>query len=135
VELYSHLHPDDLIKFGLIPEFIGRLPIRVFLNELSLEDLKRIVTEPKNSVIKQYQQTMKIEGVDLAFEEDAITAIAQKALDMKTGARGLRSIVENIMIDIMYDIPSLEDVKKVTITKDVIEKSVKPEIDYIKKTA
>lgn len=135
VELYSQLHPDDLIKFGLIPEFIGRLPIRVFLNELSKEDLTRIVTEPTNSIIKQYQQTLKLDEVDLTFEDEAIEAVAQKALDMKTGARGLRSIVENVMIDIMYDVPSIKDAKKIIITRDVIEKAEKPEIVYIKKSA
>ncbi len=135
VELYSQLHPDDLIKFGLIPEFIGRLPIRVFLNELSKEDLTRIVTEPTNSIIKQYQQTLKLDEVDLTFEDEAIEAVAKKALDMKTGARGLRSIVENVMIDIMYDVPSIKDAKKIIITRDVIEKAEKPEIVYIKKSA
>lgn len=135
VELFSNLHPDDLIKFGLIPEFIGRLPIQVSLNNLEKEDLKRIITEPKNSIIRQYQTSLKLDGVDLVFEEEAIDAIAQKAVDMKTGARGLRSIVENTMVDIMFEIPSMEGKKQVVITRDVIEKAEKPEIRLIKKSA
>jgi len=135
VELYSHLHPDDLIKFGLIPEFIGRMPIQVTLSNLEQEDLQRIITEPKNSIIRQYQTSLKLDGVDLIFQDEAIAAIAQKAMDRKTGARGLRSIVENIMVDIMYDIPSIEGEKRVTVTRDVIEKSEKPEIQLIKKSA
>ncbi|MBR4477336.1 MAG: ATP-dependent Clp protease ATP-binding subunit ClpX [Spirochaetales bacterium] len=99
--LYSNVLPDDLIKFGLIPEFIGRLPIHVALNELHVEDLERILTEPKNSIIRQYQATMKLDNVELEFTKEAIHSIAQTAFDQKTGARGLRSIVETIMTDIM----------------------------------
>ncbi|HUX22109.1 MAG TPA: ATP-dependent Clp protease ATP-binding subunit ClpX [Spirochaetia bacterium] len=135
VEIFSHLHPDDLIKFGLIPEFIGRLPINVALSNLTQEDLRRIVTEPKNSVIRQYRASLKLDNVDLVFEDDAVNAIAQLALDKKTGARGLRSIVEAIMLDIMYDIPSLEGEKRVTVTRDVVLKSEKPEIVFVKKSA
>ena len=135
VELFAHLHPDDLIKFGLIPEFIGRLPINVALSNLSLEDLRRIITEPKNSVIRQYQASLKLDNVDLVFEEEAVDAIAQMALDKKTGARGLRSIVETIMLDIMYDIPSLQGDKRVVVTEDVVKKSEKPEITFVRKSA
>lgn len=135
VELYSHIHPDDLVKFGLIPEFVGRLPIHVTLNELSQEVLRKIITEPKNSIIKQYQASLKLDGVELEFEESALEAIAQKAIDMKTGARGLRAIVEGIMVDLMYDIPSIPGEKQVTVTKEVVEKSVKPEIIELKKSA
>jgi ATP-dependent Clp protease ATP-binding subunit ClpX len=135
VELYSKIHPDDLIKFGLIPEFVGRLPLIVPLQDLTQDDLKRIITEPKNSIIKQYQASMKLDDVELTFEEEAIEAVAQQAMDRKTGARGLRSIVENIMIDIMYEIPSIEGKKRVVITRDVIENSEKPEIVTIKKSA
>lgn len=127
-ELYRQLHPDDLIHFGLIPEFIGRLPIQVSLAHLTKEDLKRIITEPKNAVTKQYQASMKIDDVELVFEEDAIEAIAEKAISQKTGARGLRSIVENMMVEIMYDIPSIEGAKEVVITKDVVDKGIKPEV-------
>lgn len=135
VALYKHLHPDDLIKFGLIPEFIGRLPIQVPLRELRQDDLERIVVEPKNSIIRQYQSSLKLDGVELVFEDDAISAIARKAIEMKTGARGLRSIVENVMMDIMYDIPSLKGPKRVTVTKNVIDKAEKPEIIFQKKSA
>ncbi len=135
VELYSHMHPDDLIHFGLIPEFIGRLPINVTLSTLKIDDLKRIITEPKNSIIRQYQSSLKLDNVDLVFEEDAIDAIAQQAVDRKTGARGLRSIVEKVMLDIMFDIPSIEGEKEVRITKEVIEESAKPEITLVKKSA
>jgi ATP-dependent Clp protease ATP-binding subunit ClpX len=134
-DLYSKLHPDDLIKFGLIPEFIGRLPITVNLTNLEKEDLKRIITEPKNSIVKQYQSLMKLDGVDLIFTDEAIDAIAQQALERKTGARGLRSIVENIMMDIMYDIPSIDGEKKVVITGDVIRGEEKPEILLNRKSA
>ncbi|WP_319477268.1 ATP-dependent Clp protease ATP-binding subunit ClpX [Marispirochaeta aestuarii] len=134
-DLYSKLHPDDLIKFGLIPEFIGRLPITVNLTNLEKEDLRRIITEPRNSIVKQYQSLMKLDGVDLIFTDEAIDAIAQQALDRKTGARGLRSIVENIMMDIMYDIPSISGEKKVVITGDVIRGEEKPEILLNRKSA
>ncbi len=133
--LFKSLHPDDLIKFGLIPEFVGRLPIQVSLNELTKIDLIRIIQEPKNSVIKQYQASLKLDDVELIFEDNAIESIACLALARKTGARGLRSIVENFMIDIMFDIPSIEGKKRVIINKDVIEKSEKPEIIPIKKSA
>ena len=135
VELYSQIHPDDLIKFGLIPEFVGRLPIQVPLSELSIDELRRIVLEPKNSIIRQYQSSLKLDSVELVFEDDAITAIAEKASAMKTGARGLRAIVENFMIDIMFEIPSLKGPKKVTVTRKVIEQSVKPEITLLRKSA
>ncbi|WP_319417444.1 ATP-dependent Clp protease ATP-binding subunit ClpX [Marispirochaeta aestuarii] len=134
-DLYSKLHPDDLIKFGLIPEFIGRLPITVNLTNLEKEDLRRIITEPRNSIVKQYQSLMKLDEVDLIFTDEAIDAIAQQALDRKTGARGLRSIVENIMMDIMYDIPSISGEKKVVITGDVIRGEEKPEILLNRKSA
>ncbi|NOY08196.1 MAG: ATP-dependent protease ATP-binding subunit ClpX [Spirochaetes bacterium] len=137
IELYSHLHPDDLIRYGLIPEFVGRLPLVVTLGDLDIEALKKIVTEPRNSVVKQYKASMKLDDVELEFQEDAIEEIARKAVKRKTGARGLRSIVEELMIDIMYDIPSIEGKKKVIVTKDVVEKTNKPEIIIIgeKKTA
>lgn len=137
VELFTHLHPDDLVKFGLIPEFVGRLPINVTLEELSLDSLRRIITEPRNSIVKQYRASLKLDDVELEFEEEAIEAIAKKALERKTGARGLRAIVESIMIDIMYDIPSIKGKKQVTVTKDVVENAKKPEIinNNNKKTA
>jgi len=124
--LYSNVLPDDLIKFGLIPEFIGRLPIHVALNELHVEDLERILTEPKNSIIRQYQATMKLDNVELEFTKEAIHSIAQTAFDQKTGARGLRSIVEALMTDIMYDVPSYSDVAKIVIEESTVTKKTKP---------
>ena len=124
--LYSNVLPDDLIKFGLIPEFIGRLPIHVALNDLRVEDLERILTEPKNSIIRQYQATMKLDKVELEFTKEAIHSIAQTAYDQKTGARGLRSIVESIMTDIMFDVPSYNDVAKIVIDESTVTKKAKP---------
>jgi len=134
-ELYSHLHPDDLVRYGLIPEFIGRLPIHVSLSQLNQQDLKRIVLEPKNSIIRQYQASLRLEGVELVFEDAAIDAIAERAINMKTGARGLRSIIEGVMVDIMYELPSIEGKKRVIIGENVIKNAEKPEIEYKKKTA
>lgn len=127
-EIYSELHPDDLVKFGLIPEFIGRLPIHVTLDDLKLEDLKRIITEPKNSIIKQYMASMKLDGIELVFTDEAISAIAEKAFTQKTGARGLRSIVENLMLDISYDLPSVKGVTKVIIDRENVEKNILPQV-------
>jgi len=128
-ELYKQLHPDDLIKFGLIPEFIGRLPIAVALDYLNKEDLMKIITEPKNSIIKQYTASLKLDNVELIFQEGAIEAIAEKSIAQKTGARGLRSIVENIMIDVMYDLPSKKGVKKVVVTRESVEKAKLPTLE------
>ncbi|MDR2608544.1 MAG: ATP-dependent Clp protease ATP-binding subunit ClpX [Treponema sp.] len=134
-ELYAALHPDDLIHFGMIPEFIGRLPITVCLEELNRDDLKRIITEPKNAIVKQYQASLAIDDVKLEFTEGAIDAIADTAIKQKTGARGLRAIVERLMTDIMFDIPSMKGEKRVVITQDVVEKSDPPEIHSIQKSA
>lgn len=131
LSLYSHLQPDDLVRYGMIPEFIGRLPIVVTLGELNVESLKKIIVEPKNSVIRQYQASLSVDDVDLSFEDDAITAIAEKAMDRKTGARGLRAIIEAAMVDIMFDIPSMEGLKRVRVTRDVIEKLQNPEVTFV----
>ncbi len=131
VELYSQLQPDDLIKYGLIPEFVGRLPIVVALQELDFEALRRIIAEPRNAILKQYKASFKLDNVELEFEEKAIDAIARKAIDIKTGARGLRSIFEALMTDIMFDIPSLKGAKKVIITEDVVTKAEKPEVELM----
>ncbi len=131
IELFSHLHPDDITRFGLIPEFVGRLPIEVTLEELGIEHLKRIITEPRNAIVKQFQASMELDDVQLEFEDDAIEAIARKAVERKSGARGLRSIVESIMIDIMFDIPSIEGNKRVIVTREVVDESKKPEITLI----
>ena len=127
-ELFKELHPDDLIKFGLIPEFIGRLPIHVALNNLRKEDLKRIITEPKNSILKQYKTSLSLDCIKLTFTEEPIDAISQKAIDQKTGARGLRSIIENIMLDISYELPSRHDVTEVIVDEDCITKNSRPKL-------
>jgi ATP-dependent Clp protease ATP-binding subunit ClpX len=126
--LYSKLMPDDLIKFGLIPEFIGRLPIHVALDNLSKKDLMRIIVEPKNSIIRQYEAAFRLDGIEFVFKPEAIEAVAEKAFEQKTGARGLRSIVENIMMGIMYDIPSIQQVKQVIVGRDCVLNGTLPEV-------
>ena len=133
--LYSQIHPDDLIKFGMIPEFIGRLPIHVPLDDLTKADLKRIITEPKNAILRQYQESMRLDNVDLIFDEAAVDAIAEKAIARNTGARGLRAIVEALMMDVMYDIPSMEGSKKVVVTKETVETGSRPLVEILKKSA
>lgn len=130
-ELYDSMHPDDLIHFGMIPEFIGRLPIIVGLEELRREDLRRIITEPRNAIVRQYQASLAYDDVKLEFTEKAIDAIAEKAIKQKTGARGLRAIVERLMTDIMFDIPSIVGDKHVIITQDTVEKAEPPQIIYL----
>jgi ATP-dependent Clp protease ATP-binding subunit ClpX len=134
-ELYDAMHPDDLIHFGMIPEFIGRLPITVSLEELKREDLKRIITEPRNAIIKQYMASLAIDEVKLEFTEEAIDAIADTAIKQKTGARGLRAIVEKLMTDVMFEIPSIKGDKHVIINKDTVIKSEPPEILSLQKSA
>ena len=126
--LLSLVRPEDLLKFGLIPEFIGRLPVIVTLDELSEDALVRIITELKNALLKQYQKLFRLDNVELTIEPEAVRAIAKKALERKTGARGLRSILEGVMTDIMYEIPSREDVVKCVITKETIEQEKQPEL-------
>ena len=125
-KILNQVRTEDLLKFGLIPEFIGRLPVMVTLDELSEDALVRIITEPKNALLKQYQKLFKIDGVELEIEPEAVRAVAQKTLERKTGARGLRSILEGIMTDIMYEIPSRDDVKKCIITKETITEGAQP---------
>jgi len=134
-ELFDALHPDDLIHFGMIPEFIGRLPIVVSLEELKREDLKRIITEPRNAIVKQYQASLAIDEARLEFTEGAIDAIADTAIKQKTGARGLRAIMEKLMTDIMFELPSLKGDKQIIITKDTVIKSEPPEIHPLQKSA
>jgi ATP-dependent Clp protease ATP-binding subunit ClpX len=134
-ELFDALHPDDLIHFGMIPEFIGRLPITVGLEELRREDLKRIIIEPNNAIVKQYQASLAYDDVKLEFTEDAINAIADTAIKQKTGARGLRAIVEKLMTDVMFEIPSMKGSKQVIITQDVVVKSEAPIIQLLQKSA
>ena len=128
VELLKEIQPNDLIKYGLIPEFVGRLPIVVGLNALDEKALMKILTEPKNSLVRQFKKLFDLDGVKLEIESDAIRAIAEKAIKLNTGARGLRSILEETMLDTMYDIPEDKTIEKVIVTKDVIEHSLPPQI-------
>ncbi|MBR3512096.1 MAG: ATP-dependent Clp protease ATP-binding subunit ClpX [Clostridia bacterium] len=128
-EVFKDLLPEDLLKFGLIPEFVGRLPIVATLEALNREALKNIVTKPKNAIIKQYKKLIEMDGVELEFEEEALDAIVDKAIERKTGARGLRSIIEEIMRDVMFEIPSNFQITKCTITKEVVTEGKKPVIE------
>jgi ATP-dependent Clp protease ATP-binding subunit ClpX len=114
------VQPEDLIKYGMIPEFLGRLPVIATLHELNEESLIRILKEPKNALIKQYQKLFEMEGVNLRFTDSALAAVAKEAVKRKSGARGLRAIMESCMLDIMYDLPSLENVKECVISEDVV---------------
>ena len=125
-DILLKVEPEDLLKFGLIPELIGRLPVIVALSELTEEALTRIMKEPKNSLIRQYQALLAMDDVDLTIEDDAVTAIANKAIQLKTGARGLRGIFEKMMTDIMYRIPSIDGVRECIITRDVVESGAQP---------
>ena len=127
-KVFEELLPQDLLKFGLIPEFIGRLPVVATLKELDKEALGRILVEPKNSLVKQYKKLFEIDNVELVFEDDAISAIVDKAIERKTGARGLRSIIEERMTDIMFEIPSNPKIAKCTITKDTVLNGKEPEV-------
>ena len=129
-ESLREVEPDDLVKFGLIPEFVGRLPVIATLEELDETALMQILTEPKNALTKQYARLFEMEGVELEFRSDALHAVARKALERKTGARGLRSILEGILLDTMYEIPSAADVSKVVIDESVIEGASKPLLIY-----
>ncbi len=122
----KHVEPEDLIKFGLIPEFVGRLPIVATLEELDEDALVRILTEPKNALTKQYHKLFEMEGIELEFRESALKKVAQKAMERKTGARGLRSILEQVLLETMYDLPSLEDVSKVVIDESVVNGDSEP---------
>jgi len=131
-ELMKDIEPEDLLKFGLIPEFIGRLPIISTLEDLDEESLVKILEEPKNSLTKQYSKLFEIEGVKLSFAKDALKAIAQKAIVRKTGARGLRSIIEEVLLETMFDLPSIEGVEEVILNKEVINGKTKPLLIYSK---
>ena len=120
------VQPEDLVQYGLIPEFIGRLPVAVTLNELNEDALVRILTEPKNALVKQYKRLLEMDGVQLKFTPEALKAIAKKALAQKAGARGLRSILENAMLEIMYEIPSEESVREVIVNEEVMLRNEKP---------
>ena len=127
-ELLKHALPEDFIKFGMIPEFMGRVPISVSLEPLERDDMVRILLEPKNSIVKQYQKLFELDGVELKFDEEAIKAIADKTISRKTGARGLRSIMEETMMDLMFTIPSDDTIKSCTVTREAVEGTGVPEI-------
>lgn len=124
------IQPEDLLRYGMIPEFVGRIPVIVTLRELNETDLTQVLTEPKNSLVKQFQQLFQIEGVFLKFTEGALKAIVKKAIQRKSGARGLRAIMEDCLMDVMYEIPSIENVKECIINKGVVLKKVKPFLIY-----
>jgi ATP-dependent Clp protease ATP-binding subunit ClpX len=131
-ELLEQIQPEDLLRFGLIPEFIGRLPVIATLHELSDAALIDILTKPRNALVKQFQRLLEMDGVKLKFQEEALRAVARRALERNAGARGLRAILESSMLDIMYEVPSGKGIKEVIITSDVIEKSEKPLMVYEK---
>jgi len=131
-ELLHDVQPEDLLKFGLIPEFIGRLPVLATLDELDEVALVCILKEPKNALTKQYAKLFDMEGVHLKFTEDALIAIAKEAMKRKSGARGLRAIMENIMLDIMYEMPSQPNIKEVVIPEEVVTRSEAPMVVYTK---
>ena len=125
-ELLDRIHPQDLVKFGLIPEFVGRIPIITHVDELDEADLVRILTEPKNALVRQYQKLFGLENVTLRFTPNALKSIASKAIERKTGARGLRNVMERIMLDIMFRLPSMPNVRECLINRAVIEKGKEP---------
>ncbi|MCJ0522646.1 ATP-dependent Clp protease ATP-binding subunit ClpX [Enterococcus cecorum] len=133
--IMQHIIPEDLLKFGLIPEFIGRLPVMTALEKLTVDDLVRILTEPKNALVKQYQKLLALDHTELEFEREALEAIAKKAIERNTGARGLRSIIEGIMLDVMFEIPSDDTIEKVIITKEAALEEGKPKIIYSEQKA
>ncbi len=130
-DILKKIQPEDLLKFGLIPEFIGRLPVIVTLEELSKDALVRIITEPKNAILKQYKKLFELDDVELEVEDEALERIAEKAIERKTGARGLRGILETAMTDIMYEIPSRDDVQKCIVSKEVIDREAEPRLVLI----
>ena len=129
-EIILDVEPEDLMRYGLIPEFIGRLPVLATLGDLDQSALVEILTKPKNALLKQYKRLFDIEGVTLDFSKDALKAISQRALDRKTGARGLRSIMEDILLDTMFDLPGQNDIQKIVIGKEVITRGSKPMLIY-----
>jgi ATP-dependent Clp protease ATP-binding subunit ClpX len=135
IELLPFVEPEDLIRYGLIPEFVGRMPVVATLEELDEEALVRILTEPKNSLVKQYQKLLSFDDVRLRFTDGALRSVARKAIKRKSGARGLRAILEEVMLDVMYEIPSQKGIKECLINDDVIEKNGKPVLIYEKQSA
>jgi len=129
-EIFTELEPEDLLKFGLIPEFVGRLPVIATLGDLDEEALVTILTQPKNALVKQYQRLFEIENAKLTFTEDALKAISKRAIARKTGARGLRSIMEDILLDTMFELPGMENVDEVVVNEEAVGSDAKPLIIY-----
>jgi ATP-dependent Clp protease ATP-binding subunit ClpX len=129
-EILRHVEPEDLLKFGLIPEFVGRIPVVTTLDELTENDLVQILVEPKNALLKQYRKLFEIENVELEVTDKALRIVAQEAIKRKTGARGLRAILENAMLEVMYKVPSMDNVSKVVVTDEVILKKIEPLLIY-----
>ncbi len=125
-EIFEHCLPEDLIEYGLIPEFIGRLPVMSAVHQLTREDLVAILTEPRNALVKQFQRFFSFDGIELVFAEDSLLAVAEKGLERETGARGLRSIIEEILLEVQFELPSRRDVKKCVVTRDTVEKGTTP---------
>lgn len=127
-EIMAQVKPEDLLKFGLIPEFVGRLPVMITLGQLDEAALMKILTEPRNALVRQYRKMLEMDGVELEFTEDALRAVAQKALKRKSGARGLRAIIEETMMDTMYEIPSMENVQKCIVTEENVNSGTRPQL-------
>jgi ATP-dependent Clp protease ATP-binding subunit ClpX len=125
-ELFEQVLPEDLVEYGLIPEFIGRLPVISVIHQLTRDDLVKILTEPRNALVKQFARFFEFDGIELVFAEDSLGAIADRALERETGARGLRSILEETLLDVQFELPSRRDVKKCVVTKETIDKGLKP---------
>jgi ATP-dependent Clp protease ATP-binding subunit ClpX len=125
-EYFQETLPEDLVNYGLIPEFIGRLPVVSAVHQLKRDDLITILTEPKNALTKQFERFFKFDGIELVFSDDALASIAEKALERETGARGLRSIIEETLLDVQFELPSRRDVTKCVVTKETIEKGITP---------
>jgi len=125
-EMFEKVLPEDLVEYGLIPEFIGRLPVLSIIHQLSHEDLVTILTEPRNALVRQFHRFFQFDGIDLVFADESLKAIASKALERETGARGLRSILEDTLLDVQFELPSRRDVKKCVVTKETIEKGNRP---------
>ena len=125
-EIFGDLEPEDLLKFGLIPEFVGRLPVIATLTDLDEEALVTILTQPKNALVKQYQRLFEIEDTKLTFTDDALKAIAKRAIERKTGARGLRSIMEDILLDSMFELPGMDDISEIVVNEEAVNNGAKP---------
>jgi ATP-dependent Clp protease ATP-binding subunit ClpX len=125
-EIFEKCLPEDLVLYGLIPEFIGRLPVMSAVHQLSKNDLVAILTEPRNALVKQFQRFFSFDGIELVFSDDALVAVAEKALERETGARGLRSIIEEVLLEVQFELPSRRDVKKCVVTRETVEKGLTP---------